>query len=140
MSQATRLSTESALSALALTALAGYGAVLFRCLRRIHRWELRAGPHQVVVERRCLSLRPILRLTVDGKPMMAIDYREVGWTSQLLGGGFKFDFKEFGVTSDVSIWTKVDWLGARLLCWVEIDRGERKLIEPTPGESRVGRL
>lgn len=131
---------EDALPALVLAALAGYGAVHFRRLRRIHRWELCAGPHRVLVERRCLSLRPILRLTVDGKPMMAINYREVGWISQILGGGFKFDFKEFGVTSDVSIWTQVDWLGARLLCWVEIDRGERKLIEPIPGEGGVGRL
>lgn len=124
------MSIESALPALALAVLAAYGAVLCRRLRRIHRWELRAGPHRVLVERHCLSLRPFLRFTMDGKPMMAIDYREVGWTSQFLGGGFKFDFKEFGVTSDVSIWTKVDWLGARLLCWVEIDRGERKPIEP----------
>ena len=126
---------ESVLPVLALIALTGYGAVLCRRLRRGWRWEFGAGPHRVLVERRSLSLRPFLRLTLDGRPMAAVDYREVGWTSQFLGGGFKFDFKESGVSSDVSIWTQVDWRSARLSCWVAIDGGERRLVAPLPGEA-----
>lgn len=61
---------------------------------------------------------------------MAINYREVGLASQLLGGGFNFDFKESGQMRDIALWTDVDFLRARLRCTVAIDRGESKLLKP----------
>lgn len=110
--------------------LLAYIAALWWRLRKIHRWEFPVGQHLILIERRSASLRPLLRMTIDGVPQTAINYREFGLASQMLGGGFKFEIRESGQLSDVDLWTDVDFLRLRLRCAITIDRGERKFLLP----------
>lgn len=110
--------------------LLAYGAALWWRLRRIHRWELQTGPHLVTVERRAFCLQPLLRISLDGLPRMSVNYREIGLVSQLLGGGYKFEFQDSGRIHDANLWTDVDFFCLRLRCVLTIDRGERQLLTP----------
>ena len=110
--------------------LFAYSFVLWWRLRKIHRWEFQTESHLVVVERRAFCLKPFLRLSVDGIPQMAINYREVGLASQLLGGGFKFELQDSGQLREVDLWTDVDLLRVHLRCAATTDRGERQFLKP----------